>query len=82
MLLTKAKNHTAPPLKQWLRDVTEEGIEPNPGPSTSTSYPTWSCFRLNTGRCTNAFETLELFQTFKTQPLVSVVPGRDPREPV
>ncbi|CAE7539387.1 unnamed protein product [Symbiodinium sp. CCMP2456] len=34
------------------------------------SCPTWSCFHLNTGGCANAFETLELFQTFKTQPSV------------
>ena len=70
MLLTKARNHTASRLKQWLRGVTEEGIEPNPGPSTSTSCPTWCRFHLNADGCTNAFETLELFQTFETQPLV------------
>ncbi|CAE7247805.1 unnamed protein product [Symbiodinium sp. CCMP2592] len=71
VLMTKAKGYsTTAPLKQWLRDVTEEGIEPNPGPSTSLVRSPWSCFHLNAGGCTNAFEALDLLQSSEVKPLV------------
>ena len=70
-LLTRTRGcSTAAPLKQWLRDVTEEGVEPNPGPSTSLACSLWSCFHLNAGGCTNAFEALDLLRSFEVKPLV------------
>ena len=60
----------ADPLKQWRRDVTEEGIEPNPGPypPSSASRLAGTCMNLNVGGCTNAFAALDMVNSLNNKP--------------
>ena len=71
LLVNSRRFSTAAPLKQWLRDVTEEGIEPHPGPSSSTSsHLPGSYMFLNVGGCANAFAVLDFVQTLEDKPAV------------
>ena len=71
LMVNARRLSTAAPLKQWLRDVTEEGIEPHPGPSSSaSSHLPGTYMYLNVGGCTNAFAALDLVQALDDQPAV------------
>ena len=70
-LLVKAKRFSqADPLKQWRRDVTEEGIEPNPGAcsSSSSSHLAGTYMYLNVGGCANAFAALDMVHSLDDKP--------------
>ena len=71
LMVNARRLSAAAPLKQWLRDVTEEGIEPHPGPSSSaSSHLPGTYMYLNVGGCTNAFAALDLVQALDDQPAV------------
>ena len=55
-LMVNAKRFSiAAPLKQWLRDVTEEGIEPRPGPCSSSPHLSGTYMPLIVGGGATAF---------------------------